>query len=205
MSDHLQTQESLLVRLKNFHDEEAWRIFADGYAPLVYGFCRKQGLQEADAADVAQEVLAQVARSIGGFEYQPERGRFRDWLGAVVRSKVCRLRQKQARTPRALGGEDRAGLDGVEAPEAGTEWEAEFNAHTLRLALERTRPHFDAQKWRAFELAWVEDRPVAEVASTLGVPPSFVYVAKSRVLKRLRAEVLQLAEDGAHCATLSAA
>src|SRR5688500_7177705 len=96
-ASRLHTRASLLLRLRDPQDGDAWRLFADTYAPLVYRHCRRQGLQEADAADVAQEVLTQVARSIGTFEYRPERGRFRDWLGAVVRSKLARFRQRQTR------------------------------------------------------------------------------------------------------------
>src|SRR5262245_44373845 len=101
----LHTRASLLVRLRDPRDGDAWRLFADTYVPLVYGHLRRHGLQEADAADVAQEVLTQVARSIGGFDYQPERGRFRGWLGAVVRSKLARFFKQQGRAAHAAGGD----------------------------------------------------------------------------------------------------
>jgi hypothetical protein len=80
------TQPSLLLRIRDAFDAESWRTFVSIYAPLIYRSCRRRGLQDADAADVGQEVLAQVARSIREFEYQPGRGRFRDWLGSVVRN-----------------------------------------------------------------------------------------------------------------------
>jgi RNA polymerase sigma-70 factor (ECF subfamily) len=192
----LHTQASLLVRLRDPRDDTSWQTFLTVYAPLIDRYCRRFGLQDADAADVSQEVLAQVARSIRNFQYQPERGRFRDWLGAVVRSKATRLLKKKARDAAGKGGEDPDDrLDQAVAPEADAEWTAEFNARILQVAMERTRPHFDPASWNAFELAWLQQRPATATAQTLGIGVDAVYVAKSRVLKRLREEVLQLAED----------
>src|SRR5581483_7082886 len=72
----LTTHASLLLRLRDLHDAGAWELFVTTYGPLIYRYCRRQGLQEADTSDVTQEVLGQVSRSIATFEYQPERGRF---------------------------------------------------------------------------------------------------------------------------------
>jgi RNA polymerase sigma-70 factor (ECF subfamily) len=191
-----QTPPSLLVRIRDARDAASWQTFVDLYAPLIYRYCRRRGLQEADAADVSQDVLLQVARSIRTFEYQPERGRFRDWLGVVTRGKVVRWRERHDRSVNGAGGRDSGDALAVAvAPEADSEWTAAFNAHVLRAALERIRPHFEPATWRAFELEWLENRPAAEVARTLDLPVTAVYVAKSRVLKRLRDEVLLLAED----------
>jgi RNA polymerase sigma-70 factor (ECF subfamily) len=184
------TSVSLLVRLRDLRDQEAWRQFGDVYGPLIYGFCRKSGLQEADAGDVAQEVLLQVCRSIQTFEYDRAKGRFRDWLGAVVRSKVGRLRRSRAHTDAVA-----ADLDRLEGAGGESDWTEYFKSSILRLALERIRPGFEEATWRAFELAWLENRSAAEAATTLNVPVSAVYVAKSRILKRLQEEVLALAED----------
>jgi RNA polymerase sigma-70 factor (ECF subfamily) len=86
-------------------------------------------------------------------------------------------------------------MEQLASPQADGEWAAEFNAHVLRTALERVRPHFAPTTWRAFELAWLEGRPAPAVATELGVPIETVYLAKSRVLKRLEDEVLLLADD----------
>lgn len=187
------TRASLLVRLRQPTDADAWREFAEVYAPPVFRYCRQLGLQEADASDVVQEVLAQVAVSVRTFEYDPASGRFRDWLGAVVRSKLDRFWRK--RSP-ALGTTD------PPAPDNDPSWVVEFNTHLLRVALERIRSGFDEHNWRAFELSWDEDRSALDVALTLGVPTAQVYVAKSRVLKRLREELLLLCEDVPHLARL---
>jgi RNA polymerase sigma-70 factor (ECF subfamily) len=190
------TPPSLLVRMRNAHDAESWRMFVNTYAPLVHGYCRKRGLQDADAADVTQEVLAQVARSIRAFEYDPARGRFRDWLQVVVRGKLARWAERRPRersvADNADGGKS---LEQLPSREADDEWAAEFHAHVLQTALERIRDAFGAKNWSAFYEVWARGRPAAEVAGELNMPVAAVYVAKARVLKRLRDEVLYLAED----------
>jgi RNA polymerase sigma factor (sigma-70 family) len=151
-------------------------------------------LQDSDAADVTQEVMAQVARSVPRFDYRPERGRFRDWLGAVARNKLADHLRSAGRSTRT-GGEPEADPDEVPTGGADPDWGEEFDAQVYRTALERVRGHFEPATWRAFELAWVEGRPAAEAAHILGVPVDSVYVAKSRVLKRLREDVIALADD----------
>jgi RNA polymerase sigma-70 factor (ECF subfamily) len=194
--DSRETAPSLLVRLRDNQDDAAWQTFVGVYAPLIYRYCRRHRLQDADATDVSQEVLAQVARSIRTFEYQPERGRFRDWLGTVTRNKLLRFLEKEGRTVCGQGGDfSDAVLNESAAPEADSEWTAQFNAHLLQVALERIRSQFEQTTWTAFEQVWLENRPAAAVSQEVGLSLTSVYVAKSRVLKRLREEVLLLAED----------
>jgi RNA polymerase sigma-70 factor (ECF subfamily) len=197
------TRRSLLVRLRDLQDAESWRAFVDLYAPLIFRYCRRQGLQEADAADVGQEVLAQVARSIRTFEYRPEQGRFRDWLGAVTRSRLSRAVGRRGPQARGTAGDDAPDwLSEMGTAAADPEWTSAFNNHVLQAALAQARPHFEEATWRAFELVWLHDRSAAAAADELGVPIAAVYVAKSRVLKALRAEVLALAEDVPHLVPL---
>jgi RNA polymerase sigma-70 factor (ECF subfamily) len=86
-------------------------------------------------------------------------------------------------------------LDGLTASLDDTAWTSAFNAHILESAMARSRPHFEEATWRAFELTWLESRPAVEVGSQLGRTLDFVYLAKSRVLKRLWEEVQELADD----------
>lgn len=179
------------MRIRNADDNGAWRTFVDLYGPVIYGYARKKGLTDADAADVVQEVLAQVARSIRSFEYQREKGRFRSWLCAVTRSKILRIQQRlQGEPVAALLDDEQAASSGEEAA-----WVELFNAEVLAAALNRIRPCFEDETWEVFERVWVHDQPAADVARDLNRPIHSVYVAKSRVLSRLKQEILVLAED----------
>jgi len=186
------------LRIRDPRDAEAWDAFVDVYGRLVYRHCRGRGLRHEDAENVTQEVFAQVSQSIRGFDYQPNRGRFRDWLGTVTRNEINRLFKKEDRKAHGSGGvEDEYGLQSAVSRGEDTAWTEEFNAHLLATALARSRPHFEEQTWCAFELVWLEKRPAVEVAQKLKVPIDRVYVAKSRVLERLQQEVQELAEDSA--------
>jgi RNA polymerase sigma-70 factor (ECF subfamily) len=143
------------MRIRDAQDAASWRTFADAYAPLICRYSRRRGLQDADADDVTREVLAEVARCVRTFEYRPERGRFRDWLGTLTCRRVWRLLQRQGRGGAAAPGQ---ALDEQAGPPPDGEWVAEFNAGLLRGALERVRPHCTEATWRMFERVWLEGR-----------------------------------------------
>jgi RNA polymerase sigma-70 factor (ECF subfamily) len=190
------TRPSLLLRIRDPGDTAAWQAFVDTYGPLIYRHTRGRGLQDADAADLTQEVLFQVSRSIQAFEYRPEQGRFRDWLGIVTENKIRTFltRQAGAVQPRGETGQLDP-LAHVAAGEQDTQWAEEFNRHILHLALTRIQPHFEEHVWRAFEGVWRDDQPPGQVAGALGQSIDWVYMVKARVLKRLQDEVQELAED----------
>ncbi len=96
----MQTRPSLLIRLRDVADADAWRTFVATYAPLVHRFGRRQGLQDADAADLTQDVLGEVCRAIRSFEYEPARGRFRDWLLVITRRRSARFQERRRGTRR---------------------------------------------------------------------------------------------------------
>ena len=104
----MHTRPSLLVRVRDAADGDAWKLFSNTYRPIVYQFVRKKGLQAADADDLTQQVMEQVARSIRTFQYDPERGRFRDWLYRITRRQLSRFFKGRAagrggRSSRAVG------------------------------------------------------------------------------------------------------
>jgi RNA polymerase sigma-70 factor (ECF subfamily) len=189
------TRPSLLLRIREPRDTEAWQTLVEIYGRLVYRHCRGKKLLHQDAENVTQEVFAQISQSIRAFDYQPDLGRFRDWLGTVTRHEIQRFQKKEARAAR--GGDPAAeGLLGnIAARDEDTNWDEAFHAHVLATALARCRPHFANQTWRAFELVWLEKRPTTEVAKELNLRIDQVYVAKSRVLDRLEQEVRELADD----------
>src|SRR4051794_28407556 len=120
------TRASLLVRLRDPRDAAAWTEFVDLYAPLVYGYLRKQGLQDADAADLSQEMLCAVAGAVDRLEYDPARGAFRNWLFTIVRRKLSNWRE--ARQNRTRGAGDTAVQELLEACPAPDALEQEGGA-----------------------------------------------------------------------------
>jgi RNA polymerase sigma-70 factor (ECF subfamily) len=189
-----QTPPSLLLRLRNPGDREAWELFVRVYGPLIFGHARRRGLAYQDAEDVTQKVFVRISEAIRTFEYERERGRFRDWLGLIVRNEVFRHWKINEKQPQAQGGDSQV-IDRAAGGTADPEWSAEFHTHILQTALERCRPHFEPATWRAFERVWLDKCAAAEVAIEVDRPIDWVYVAKSRVLKMLWQEVQELAED----------
>src|SRR5437868_11195758 len=126
MADIPPTRASLLLRLRDPRDGLAWKEFVDLYAPLVYGYLRKQGLQDADAADLSQDVLGAVAGAVGRLEYDRSRGAFRNWLFTVVRRKLANWRAARARQGSGDQEVQRL-LEQCPAPQAEeAEWQAEW-------------------------------------------------------------------------------
>jgi RNA polymerase sigma-70 factor (ECF subfamily) len=190
------TNKSLLARLRKRKDVEAWSLFVNLYTPLVYDFARRRGLQDADASDVTQKVIARVYGVFEKFEYDPERGRFRDWLGTIVNREVIRHHHREARGRGAGGGRGDSEARRVPSAPEG-DWLEEFNSHVLRTALERIRNQFDEATWKAFALTWLQSVETQDAAAQLGKTPAWIYKARFRVLKRLREEVEFIADDAA--------
>jgi RNA polymerase sigma factor (sigma-70 family) len=191
----LRTRPSLLMRIRDRNDEESWRAFVMIYAPLVYRYCCRHGLQDADAADLSQEVLEKVARAIRSFEYQPAKGLFRNWLLTITRRQLADFHQKVARrAEQPIVSSELEGLsDDENRPDA--DWNQDFTDRVLQVALDRSRPNFEPTTWRAFESVWIENRSAAETADALSLNIDLVYYSKSRVLKRLKEEVAEIVED----------
>jgi RNA polymerase sigma-70 factor (ECF subfamily) len=189
------TQTSLLLRVRDAQDEQAWKEFAELYVPLVYGFVRKHGLQEADAADVTQEVMCRVARAIRTLDYDPARGSFRGWLFTLVRNQLHQFHRGGQRPDRACGGTSiRQVLHGQPAPEEDTaaSWDQEYERRLFAYAAAQIRGDFRDSTWQAFWLAGVEGKSAREVGEQLGLTVAAVYLAKSRVMARLKEQIQEL-------------
>jgi len=189
------TRVSLLTRLKDGTDGDAWREFVQLYGPVVYGFARKRGLQDADAADLMQEVLRSVARNADKMEYDPRRGTFRGWLYTVTRNKIYNFLSSQRNRPKGTGDSGaQERLDSLPDRENDREddWELEYRRQLSAKAMDLVKPEFQANTWKAFWGTAVEGRAAQEVGEELKMTPGAVYVAKSRVLARLRDEVQKM-------------
>mgnify|MGYP001449194445 CR=1 FL=1 len=196
MADAPTTRASLLVRLRDAKDADAWQQFVELYGPIVYRFARRHRLQDADAADLTQEVLRGVSTSVGRFDYDPRRGSFRGWLFTLAHRKLYDLLARRRR--QAQGSGDSAThvlLDEQPAPDSEVVWEQEHDRQVFAWAAEQVRGQFTETTWQAFWQTAVEGRDAAGVAEELSLSVGAVYIAKSRVQARLREQIQQIADS----------
>lgn len=191
------TRPSLLLRIRDPQDAEAWRDFVRIYAPVVYGYGRRRGLQDADAADLTQDVLRAVAAAAGRLEYDPRRGSFSGWLFTVAHHQLCDLAARRRRQGAGAGDTRvRALLEQQPARDDDRDvWQREYERRLFNWAAERVRGSFQESTWRAFWWTAVEGQSVKEVAARLHLTAAAVYLARSRVMARLRERIEQVGED----------
>lgn len=187
-----ETSASLLDRLRAAPDEESWRRLVDLYTPLVRGWLRRQAqLQTQDADDLVQEVLAVVVRRIPEFHREPRAGAFRRWLRTITVNCLRDFWRSRRHRPVATGDtEFQQMLDELADPESGLSrlWDQEHDQHVTQRLLEMIRPKFEEKTWRAFQRVALDGATPDETAAELGVTVNAVFIAKSRVLARLRQE-----------------
>jgi RNA polymerase sigma-70 factor (ECF subfamily) len=186
------TSTRLLARIRN-NESDAWRRLVESYGPLVYGWARQAGLQASDAADVMQEAFRSVAAAIGSFERSDPGDSFRGWLWTITRNKIRDHFRKLALRKEAQGTnigillaqlpdaapEDRTGAGQVEGSQV----------RLVRTTLESVQNEFEPRSWQAFWRVAVEGQSASEVAAELSMSVGALYVAKSRILRRLREEL----------------
>lgn len=162
----------------------------DLYTPLLFAWARQCGASEHDAADLLQEVFVTLVKTLPTFQYDGS-GRFRSWLRTLLLNK---LRDRKRQESRA----DRARLQHVrdeDLPDVAERfWEADYQREVARRALQMMQNEFSSTTWKACWETVVQDRPAAEVARELGITENAVYIARCRVLRRLRQELGGLVE-----------
>ncbi len=196
MADSSATRVSLLVRIRDHCDTAAWGEFVEIYAPLVYALARRHGAQDADAADLTQEVLKTVVCAAPAFVYDPERGSFRGWLLTVARNQIRKWISAQRRHPQSGGEKIQHALEMQPAPaEEAARWDQEYHQRLFEWAAEKVRPSFRPATWQAFWQTTVENCAARDVAAALGLSVGAVYIARSRVLARIKEQIQQLREQ----------
>jgi RNA polymerase sigma-70 factor (ECF subfamily) len=192
------TRHSLVLRLRNPDDQAAWAEFVDVYEPLIYRLARRKGLQDADAQDLCQDVLRAVASAIERWDPDPAKGRFRAWLFRIARNLLVKFLARQRHHPRGTGSSSVQELleaQPADDPQAEAEFAVEFRRRAFRWAADQVKGEFTSPTWQAFWQTAVETRPISDVARELGLSVGAVYIARSRVLARLRDQVQQLTAD----------
>jgi RNA polymerase sigma factor (sigma-70 family) len=185
------TRASLLVQLRDGTNHEAWQEFMRLYGPVVYGFARKRGLQDADAADLMQDVLRSVSNAIGRLDYDRKQGTFRGWLFTITRNRVFNFLSARRLRPQGAGDTGTHELlnSHAAADDGQDMWEVEYQRRLAAMAMDRVKKEFQENTWQAFWQTAVEGKSAADVSSQIGMSTGAIYVAKSRVLARLNEEV----------------
>src|SRR5687768_15095049 len=181
------TRASLLLQIRDGSNQGAWQEFVNLYGPVVYGFARKRGLQDADAADLMQDVMRSVSSAIGRLDYDRRQGTFRGWLFTITRNKVFNFLSARRSRPQASGdtGTNRLLETHPDASDGVDDWEVAYQRRLAALAMEQVKRDFQETTWRAFWLTAVDGQSAADAAAQTGLSAGAVYVAKSRVLARL--------------------
>ncbi len=191
-----ETSQSLIARVKDLADAAAWTEFIGIYQPVVYRMARRRGLQDADAQDVTQQVFLSVSNAIG--DWQPGVGQppFRAWLVTITRNAVTKAltRRKPDVGTGSTSVVQLLESQGADDREFTDEFVREGRLEALRWAAEQIRPEFSPMTWRLFCESVVLGRPVADVAQETGRTAGAVYMARFKVLQRLKEKVQDVSQ-----------
>lgn len=177
------TSESLLLRLRNRIDNQAWSQFVRLYTPLLFYWARNTGLRYEDAADLVQDVLTVLFQKLPGFEYDSQKS-FRSWLRTITINKFREHTRRKSVSREAVTGSmveqviDDASLE--------TSWDHNYRESLFQSALKNLQPEFPPATWAAVREYMTTGRPAAEIAQENGLSVWTIYGAKSRLLARLR-------------------
>jgi RNA polymerase sigma factor (sigma-70 family) len=195
MDDTPTTRPSLLVRLRDRQDQQSWEEFYAIYQPLVFRLARNRGFQDADASELAQEVFLSVASAIERWNPDPRRGSFRGWLFRIARNMMINWLDYRRRHPTGAGDSDALRLlaEHPDPRDPGGEdsavFDREYRRQAFAWAAEEIRGEFHESTWQAFWLTSVENLSVPKAAEKLGISAGAVYIARSRVMARLRNKI----------------
>jgi RNA polymerase sigma-70 factor (ECF subfamily) len=197
MSSTPETRASLLIRVRNPADQAAWHEFVEIYRPIILRLARQKGMQEADADDVAQQVLVAVAKAAQQREHDRKRAKFRTWLNRVAHNAILNALSR-ARPDRGSG--DSAMLAVLSGHESHTGPDSdllrlEHRREVFRWAARQVRKEFHRATWDAFWLTAVEGRAVEDVAEGLGKNRGAIYAARSRVIRRIQEKVTEYEQE----------
>jgi RNA polymerase sigma-70 factor (ECF subfamily) len=191
------TSASLLEILRDRPDDAHWRRLVDLYSPLIRYWLHRHTVAAADADDLVQEVLTVVIRRIPEFHKRPQAGAFRCWLKTITGNCLRDFWRAKKIRPQATGQTDFDDmLQQLEDPASGLsrEWDTEHDRWVTQRLLELLRPEFTEKTWLAFRATAVEGRSPDDVAESLGMTVNAVFIARSRIMARLREEARGLVE-----------
>ncbi len=194
----INTSQSLLERLRDPANGQAWQRLLTVYEPWLRGWLSRTPLQAADCDDVLQAVFMVVNAKRQEFVHNGRPGAFRSWLRSILTCQVRLLlrdqgRRLDARSPQVLTD----WLAQMADPNSDLSrlWDQEHDQQLVRRMLASIQPEFNATTWQVFQMLVFEELSVNEVAQRLGITANAIYVAKARVMSRLRDEVRGLVDE----------
>lgn len=213
--DSLQTRESLLARLKNPSDQEAWGEFFDLYRGLIFSTSVRMGLDSFEAEDVIQQVMITVADKMPGWDYDPAKDSLKGWLLTVTRWKIADQFRQKAHQKKLQSDPTGTPSPSIRSPQYDSEstrtstvervadpsnedwesiWDLEWAQNILQIALQNVRQKADPAHYEIYHLNVLQGRSAREVAETLNVSVAFVHLAKHRVSRKVDKEIESLRE-----------
>ena len=186
------TRKSLLLRLKNWHDEESWHEFYKIYEKLIHDAALRAGLSNVEAQEVVQETLLSVAKKIAGFDYDAQTGSFKGWLLQITRRRIVdQLRKRKPEVVHAVNGFGVLTVEQVSDPTSRLEslWNEEWHQALLDMARAMVKRKVGARQYRMFDLYVLQQQSLRKVTKMLGVNAAQVYMAKYRITKLLKKEL----------------
>ena len=194
-----ETRASLLIRVRDPADQAAWYEFVEIYQPVILRMARQKGLQTADADDIAQQVLAAVAKAVEQREHDPKRAKFRTWLHRVAHNAILNALTRK-KPDRGSGDSAHLAMLHQHASHTGPDSDLlrlEYRREVFRWATRQVRKEFQQPTWDAFWQTAVEGRSVEVVAKELEKNPGAIYAARSRIMRRIQEKVTEYEEEAA--------
>lgn len=192
------TSLTLLARLQQADDTEAWQRLNELYQPLLRVWLKKYGVQSSDADDLAQEVLLTVSKNMCSFDHNGRTGAFRSWLRTILVNRLRLFWRSRDRRPPTLGGssiEERIAQFEDPASAMSQLWNRQHDLHVLNRLLALSRPKFSSETWEVFTRVAIKGERADLVAAETGISLNAVFIAKSRVLSKLREEAAGLVDS----------
>lgn len=195
MPEFPETSHSLIARVKDLGDGAAWAEFLGIYQPVVFRMARRRGLQDADAQDVMQQVFLSISKSIEGWIPGGLQPPFRAWLTTIARNAITKALTRRPRDAATGSTAMVQLLDAQPDPQETTaEILAEARKELIRWATDQIRTEFSEATWNVFWQTAIEGVPIAEVAKSTGRSAGAIYVARYRVIARLKEKVLEVSQ-----------
>ncbi len=192
--DLIPTRLSLLTRLKDWNDQEGWREFFDMYWKLIYSFAIKKGLSDSEAQDVVQETVFSVLKNLQSFD--SNKAPFKTWLLHLTDWRITDQLRRRPRNNQPLRRDDETGTAERVADPKGQSieqvWNEEYENNLLSAAIERVKRKVDAKQYQVFDLYVFKNWPVTRVARALNINAGKVYLAKHRISRLIRKEIIHL-------------